>query len=88
MKTKRDSQHQITFQNQSHLIERHFENRGIKPKLMDICLATDLMVRFCQEGYSKELSDLFDRFESHIQSQQLKSILPEVDKNKIDKYNK
>jgi hypothetical protein len=54
---------------QEHLIQRHFEQMNISPTLMDICLATDLMTRFCQEGYTKELGDLFERFESHIDKQ-------------------
>jgi hypothetical protein len=68
-KKQRSSQHQITFQNQSHLVQRHFEQMNISPTLMDICLATDLMTRFCQEGYTKELGDLFERFEAHIDKQ-------------------
>ena len=68
-KNQRSSQHQITFQNQSHLVLKYFENCNICPSLMDICLATDLMVRFCQEGYTKELSDLFERFDNHIEKQ-------------------
>jgi hypothetical protein len=63
----RTSQHQIIFQNQSHLVENYFHNCGICPSLLDIALATDLMARFCQEGYTKELGDLFDRFDTHIQ---------------------
>jgi hypothetical protein len=69
MAQERSSQHQITFQNQSHLVQRYFETCGICPTLQDIALGTDLMVRFCKEGYSKELSDLFERFDTHIQNQ-------------------
>ena len=69
MKNERTSQHQITFQNQSHLVQKYFEACGVCPTLHDIALGTDLMVRFCKEGYSKELSDLFGRFEKHIQQQ-------------------
>ena len=65
-RSQRSSQHQIIFQNQSHLVQKYFESCNICPSLEDIALATDLMVRFCQEGYSKELSDLFERFDSHI----------------------
>jgi hypothetical protein len=66
-KQHRSSQHQIIFQNQSHLVQRYFESCKICPSLHDIALATDLMTRFCQEGYSKELADLFNRFDDHIQ---------------------
>ena len=64
---QRSSQHQIVFQNQSHLVQRYFEQCGICPSLEDICLATDLMTRFCQEGYTKELNELFTRFDAHIE---------------------
>jgi glutaminase len=62
----RTSQHQIIYQNQSHLVQRYFEQCGICPTLQDICLATDLLTRFCQEGYTKELADLLKRFDQHI----------------------
>jgi hypothetical protein len=65
---KRTSQHQIIYQNQSHLVQRYFDQCGICPSLLDICLATDLMTRFCQEGYSKNIEDLFKRFDTHIQN--------------------
>tara|TARA_R110000823_G_scaffold209059_1_gene339348 strand:- start:76 stop:291 length:216 start_codon:yes stop_codon:yes gene_type:complete len=65
----RSTQHQIIFQNQSHLVQRYFEQCGICPTLQDLCLATDLMSRFCQEGFTKELSELFHRFETHIQKE-------------------
>ena len=65
-KQNRSSQHQIIFQNQSHLVQRYFESCKICPSLRDIALATDLMARFCQEGYSKELGELFERFDKHI----------------------
>lgn len=56
----------IVFQNQSHLVQQHFNNCGICPTLLDICLATDLMVKFATEGYSKELKTRFDNFEIYI----------------------
>jgi glutaminase len=64
---QRSSQHQIIYQNQSHLVQRYFEQCNICPTLEDICLATDLLARFCQEGYTKELSELFSRFDKHIE---------------------
>jgi hypothetical protein len=67
-KKERSSQHQIIFQNQSHLVQRYFEQCNVCPTLHDIALATDLMVRFCQEGYSKELGEVFERFDNHIET--------------------
>lgn len=64
-KTKEES---IVFQNQSHLVQQHFQNCGICPDLLDICLATDLMVEFGTKGFSKELKERFDKMETYIQS--------------------
>jgi len=58
---------QIVFQNQSKLIQEHFKNCGICPELIDICLGTDLMVRFATEGYSKELAGRFTAYEEYLQ---------------------
>jgi hypothetical protein len=58
----------IVFQNQSHLVQRHFQNCGICPDLLDICLATDLMVDFGTNGYSKDLKERFDKMETYIES--------------------
>lgn len=62
------NQETIVFQNQSHLVQRYFESCGICPSLMDICLATDLMVRWATEGYSKELKERFDKLETYLES--------------------
>lgn len=58
----------IVFQNQSHLVQRHYQNCGICPDLLDICLATDLMVEFGTKGFSKELKDRFDKMEIYLNS--------------------
>lgn len=65
MKTKEE---QIIFQNQSHLVQRYFESCGVCPSLMDICMATDLMVRWATEGYSKELKGRFDNLDNYLES--------------------
>lgn len=56
----------IVFQNQSHLVQEHFDKMGITPTLLEICLATDLMTRFAIEGYTPELKKRFDKMEEHI----------------------
>ena len=66
VKTREES---IVFQNQSHLVQKYFEQCGICPTLKDICLGTDLMVRFATEGYSKDLTDTMDRYEEYILKQ-------------------
>jgi len=64
MKTKEE---QIVFQNQSHLVQKHFENCGICPDLLDVCLSTDLMVEFAVKGYSKELKVRFDNMQKYLE---------------------
>jgi len=66
MKSKEE---QIVFQNQSHLVQKHFENCGVCPTLLDVCLATDLMVEFATKGYSKELKSRFDNMEKYLNEQ-------------------
>lgn len=56
----------IVFQNQSKLVHDYFKGCGICPDLLDVCMATDLMVRFCIEGYSPELKKRFDNMETYI----------------------
>jgi len=56
----------IVFQNQSHLVQRYFQECNICPSLKDICLGTDLMVKFATQGYSKELSETMDRYQEYI----------------------
>ncbi len=56
----------IVFQNQSKLIQEHFKNCGICPDLLDISLATDLMVEFCLFGYSKQLKERYDNMEKYL----------------------
>lgn len=56
----------IVFQNQSHLVQKHFKDCGICPDLLDICLASDLMVKFAIEGYSPELKTRFDNMEKYL----------------------
>jgi len=64
----RTKEEQIVFQNQSHLVQKHFDNCGMCPDLLDICLATDLMVEFATKGFSKEVKDRFDKMEIYLQS--------------------
>jgi glutaminase len=59
-KTKEE---QIVFQNQSHLVQKYFNDCGICPDLLDIALATDIMVQFAINGFNKELKERFDNFQ-------------------------
>ena len=62
----RNKEEVIIFQNQSHLVQQHFKNCGVCPTLLDIALATDIMVQFVSKGYSDKLKDRFDNFEIYI----------------------
>jgi hypothetical protein len=68
-KTPRTKEEVIIFQNQSHLIERHFANCGYCPTLFEIALATDLMVEFVMYGYTPEIKKRFDTMEKHMASE-------------------
>jgi hypothetical protein len=61
-KTKEE---QIVFQNQSHLVQKYFNDCGICPDLLDIALATDIMVQFAISGFSKDLKERFDNFQKY-----------------------
>jgi hypothetical protein len=56
----------IIFQNQSKLIQKHFENCGFCPTLLEIALATDVMVDFATKGPTKEVLIRFEKMEAHI----------------------
>lgn len=70
-KQPRTQQEAIVFQNQSHLIQKHFSECGYCPTLLEIALATDLMVDFALNGYSSELKKRFDNMETHMKSSYL-----------------
>lgn len=62
----RSKEEAIIFQNQSHLVQRHFTSCGICPDLLDIALATDIMVQFVSQGYNEKVKERFDNFEKYI----------------------
>jgi hypothetical protein len=55
----------IVFQNQSHLVQKYFNDCGICPDLLDIALATDIMVKFAVNGFNKDLKIRFDNFQKY-----------------------
>lgn len=69
MRTKEET---IIFQNQSHLVERYFQNCGICPSLLTIALATDVMVDFAMKGPTKEVLLRFEKMEHYIQEEKKK----------------
>jgi len=58
----------IIFQNQSHLIQKYFESCGYCPTLLEIALATDVMVDFATKGPTKEVLTRFEKMQAHIQT--------------------
>lgn len=69
MRTKEET---IIFQNQSHLVQKYFQDCGITPSLLVIANATDLMVQYALNGPKKELLDRFHQMEQYIQEQKNK----------------
>lgn len=70
MRTKEES---IIFQNQSHLVQRYFQDCGMCPSLLTIALATDVMVDFAMKGPTKEVLTRFEKMEHYIQEERKKN---------------
>jgi hypothetical protein len=62
----------IIFQNQSHLVQKHFNDCGICPSLLLIALSTDVMVDFAINGPTKEVLARFEKMEKYIQEEKQK----------------
>lgn len=62
----------IIFQNQSHLIQKYFQDCGMCPSLLTIALATDVMVDFAMKGPTKEVLTRFEKMEQYIQAEKNK----------------
>jgi len=58
----------IIFQNQSHLVQKWFQDCNICPTLFEIALATDVMVDFAMYGPTKDVIDRFTKLENYIKS--------------------
>ena len=70
MRSKEES---IVFQNQSHLVQRYFQDCGMCPSLLTIALATDVMVDFALKGPTKEVLTRFEKMEAYIQEEMKKN---------------
>lgn len=62
----------IIFQNQSHLVQKHFNDCGVCPSLLLIALSTDVMVDFAINGPTKEVLARFEKMEKYIQEEKQK----------------
>ena len=65
LRTKEET---IIFQNQSHLVQKWFQDCGVCPTLFEIALATDVMVDFAMYGPSKEVQERFTKLEAYIKA--------------------
>lgn len=62
----RQKEEQIVWQNQSHLARQYFVDLEIKPDLFDICLVTDVLVAFCQQGPTKEIQERMKTMKTYL----------------------
>ena len=62
----------IIFQNQSHLVQRYFNDCNLCPSLLTIALATDVMVDFAMNGPTKDVLERFEKMEAYIKSEKKK----------------
>jgi hypothetical protein len=73
MENKQKSKDEIiAFQNQSHLVQKYFNDCGLCPSLLTIALATDVMVDFAIHGPTKSVLERFEKMEAFIQSEKKK----------------
>jgi len=63
----------IIFQNQSHLVQKHFNDCGVCPSLLLIALSTDVMVDFAINGPTKEVLARFEKMEKYIEEEKKKT---------------
>ena len=64
MRTKDE---QIMWQNQSHLSRQWFYDCGIKcPDLFDICLVTDVLIDYCQNGPTTQVQERLEKMKTYI----------------------
>jgi len=69
---QRTKEEQIVFQNQSHLVQKYFNDCGYCPSLLTIALATDVMVDFCINGPNKDVLNRFEKMENYIKDEKRK----------------
>lgn len=62
----------IVFQNQSHLVQKYFQDCGMCPSLLTIASATDVMVDFAINGPTKTVLQRFRKMDRYIQEQKKK----------------
>lgn len=71
MRTKDES---IVWQNQSHLVQKYIQDRGIKISLTDMCRITDVMMEYALKGRDKDTLNKLDAVEAYLKNTELKPI--------------
>ena len=69
MKTKEET---ITWQNQSHLVQRYLESNNIPATLLDICRITDVMSEYALNGRTKEVLQKLEAVDKFIKEKKIK----------------
>jgi hypothetical protein len=69
MQNTRTKDEVIVFQNQTHLIQKWFQDCGRCPSLLEIALATDVMVDFAMKGPTKDVLKRFEKLEAYLKEQ-------------------
>lgn len=72
MQNTRTKDEIIIFQNQSHLVQKYFQDCGMCPSLLTIALATDVMVDFAMNGPTKAVLERFEKMDRYIQEEKKK----------------
>jgi len=69
MRSKDES---ITWQNQSHLVQRYLENRKLNLPLTDMCRITDVMVEYVLQGREKNVMVKLEAVEKYLKELEAK----------------
>jgi len=71
----RQREEAIVWQNQSHLVQRYAEQRGLNLTLFDICRVTDVMTEYVITGRDKSVTQKLEAIESYFQGLESKQQL-------------
>ena len=65
MKTKEES---VSWQNQSHLVQRFLEWKGYDATLTEICRITDVMSEYALNGRTKEVTEKLEAVDKYLKT--------------------
>lgn len=69
MKTKEES---VSWQNQSHLVQRYVETNNYDVSLLDICRITDVMSEYALNGRTKEVLSKLEAIDKYLKEKKSK----------------